>query len=285
MSSKTLEKVLMAGRLFLKEKNIVDGDIDAWYLMSDYFQISRTEYLSNSSTLVKDEDYNNYMKLINLRASHIPLQYITKEQEFMGLEFLVSPDVLIPRQDTEVLVEEILKASSGKDVLDICTGSGCIIISLSKLGNIKNGVGVDISEKALSIAKANGEAHNVNVTFIQSDLFTNVTGKYDIIVSNPPYIPSKDIEELMEEVKLHEPRLALDGKEDGLYFYRNIIEELPRYLNPGGEVYFEIGYNQGDIVSELLRMKGFTKIKVIKDLAGLNRVVKGTYDNYEEHFT
>lgn len=281
----TLEDTLKNAKLYLKQLNIVDNEVDAWQLMSYSFNISRSEYYMNLTKELGEEEYETYMELIRMRGEHIPLQYITGEQEFMGLTFKVSSDVLIPRFDTEILVDEILKVSKDKDILDICTGSGCIILSLSKLGNIKSGVGVDISQKALSIAKMNGERLNSPVTFILSDMFTNVSGKYDIIVSNPPYIPTKDIKDLMDEVKIHEPFIALDGKEDGLFFYKKIIKDLPKFLRPNGEVYLEIGYDQGEQVCELLREENFTNIKVIKDLAKLDRVVKATYSNYSEHFT
>lgn len=281
----TLEEALKQAKLYLQQLNIVDYEVDAWQLMSYYFKITRSEYYMDLKREVREEEYEGYMQLMRMRGEHIPLQYITGEQEFMGLTFTVSSDVLIPRFDTEILVDEILKVSKGKDILDICTGSGCIILSLSKLGNIKSGVGVDISSKALSIAKKNGDNFESPVTFIESDLFTNVSGKYDIIVSNPPYIPTNDITVLMDEVKVHEPMIALDGKEDGLYFYRRIIEDLPKFLKPNGEVYFEIGFNQGEKVSELLNENNFTNIKVIKDLAKLDRIVKATYSNYLGHFT
>lgn len=281
----TLEEALKNAKLYLKQLNIVENEVDAWQLMSYAFKISRSEYYMNLNKELSEEEYDSYMNLIRMRGEHIPLQYITGEQEFMGLTFMVSSDVLIPRFDTEILVDEILKVSEGKDILDVCTGTGCIILSLSKLGNIKSGVGVDISEKALTIARKNGESLESSVTFIMSDLFSNVSSKYDIIVSNPPYISTKDITDLMDEVRIHEPFIALDGHEDGLYFYKKIIEDLPKFLKPNGEVYFEIGHDQGDKVSELLKEMKFTNIKVIKDLARLDRVVKATYSNYLEHFT
>lgn len=271
----TLEGALKAGRTYLQEKNINDGDIDAWYLLSYYFKVNRAEYLMHSDMTISNEQFDTYIEMIKQRGSHIPLQYITGEQEFMGLNFKVSKDVLIPRQDTEILVEEILKVSEGKDILDMCTGSGCIIITLDKLGNINSGTGVDISEAALKIAKQNSRELQASVKFVQSNLFERVEGKFDIVVSNPPYIPTNDIPELMEEVKNYEPILALDGEEDGLYFYRKIINQLKNYLKESGYVFFEIGYNQGEDVSQLLKEHGFHNIKVIKDLAGLDRVVCG----------
>ncbi len=282
---KTLEDALKAGRELLKEKNIADGDLDAWYLLSYSFQISRAEYLLHPITTISTEQYNHYIELIRKRSNHYPLQYIIGEQEFMGLTFHVSEEVLIPRQDTEILVEEVLKVAKGKEVLDMCTGSGCIIISLAKLGDIKRAVAVDISEGALAIAKRNAADLRANVEFIQSDLYSHVDEKFDIIVSNPPYIPSNEISVLMNEVKNHEPRIALDGKSDGLYFYQSIIKGLSRYLKQGGYVFFEIGYNQGREVCELLAEKGITDIKIRKDLAGLDRIVSGRYMKATGPFT
>lgn len=285
MIVRTLEEALINGRNYLKEKNIADYDLDAWFLMAYYFKIDRMKYFLDPKKIISLEDYEAYIKLIKQRASKIPLQHITGEQEFMGLSFLVSKDVLIPRQDTEILVEEVLKVSKGKEILDICTGSGCIIISLSKLGDIKKGIGVDISKDALKIANQNKIRLEASVSFIQSDLFEEVEGKYDIIVSNPPYIATHEIKNLSDEVKLHDPFIALDGKKDGLFFYRRIIESLSEYLNVDGRVFFEIGYDQGESVSNLLRENGYSEIEVIKDLAGLDRVVKAAYVNYAEHFT
>jgi release factor glutamine methyltransferase len=282
---KTLEDLLREGKLLLKENNIVDGDLDAWLLLSHFLQIDRGTFFLNPKQVVTDVEYEGYMDIVRKRSNHIPLQHITGEQEFMGLQFKVSESVLIPRQDTEVLVEEILKVSKGKEVLDLCTGSGCIIISLDKLGNIKHGVGVDISFDALNIAKQNAKELDSCVSFLHSDLYQGVEGKYDIIVSNPPYIPTNDITDLMEEVKIHEPMLALDGKGDGLYFYRLIIDGLNQYLKVGGYVFFEIGYNQGDDVMKLLSNVGVIDIRVLKDLAGLDRVVCGRLGKDTEPFT
>ncbi|BCJ96473.1 release factor glutamine methyltransferase [Anaerocolumna cellulosilytica] len=249
------------------------------------FHITRVEYLLNSRQPISDDEYAAYLKLIQKRARHIPLQHITGVQEFMGLSFQVNEAVLIPRQDTEVLVEEVLKVSKGKSILDLCTGSGCIIISLDKLGGIKSGVGVDISEEALAVARQNGEDLNSGVTFLQSDLYHDIHDTFDIIVSNPPYIPTREIESLMEEVRVYDPMLALDGKADGLYFYRKIAQRLKEFLNPGGFVFFEIGHDQGETVSEILKETGIIDIKVSKDLAGLDRIVSGRYKIDEEPFT
>ena len=215
---------------------------------------------------------------LDMRLTHMPVQYITGYQNFMGLEFMVSKDVLIPRMDTETLVEEVLRLGlSNVRVLDICTGSGCILLSILKYVYGSSGVGVDISDGALGVAKANSEALGIDATFIKSDMFENIPKdeRFDIVVSNPPYIRSDVIGTLMSEVKDYEPLLALDGSEDGLKFYRIIADRAPEYLNNGGMLFLEIGYDQGAEVSALLSAAGFMDVEVIKDLSGLDRVVSG----------
>ena len=215
---------------------------------------------------------------LDMRLTHMPVQYITGYQNFMGLEFMVSKDVLIPRMDTETLVEEVLRLGlSNVRVLDICTGSGCILLSILKYVYGSSGVGVDISDDALGVAKANSEALGIDATFIKSDMFENIPKdeRFDIVVSNPPYIRSDVIGTLMSEVKDYEPLLALDGSEDGLKFYRIIADRAPEYLNNGGMLFLEIGYDQGAEVSALLSAAGFMDVEVIKDLSGLDRVVSG----------
>lgn len=283
---RTLEEALKEGSRYLSEKYIPDASLDAWLLLSFCCKIDRAKYFLNKESNISIEEYNQYKKLISLRGEHTPLQHLTNEQEFMGLSFYVNENALVPRQDTEILVEEVLKVSQGKKILDICTGSGCIIISLDKLSDIELGVGVDISLEALDVAKRNAGDLNSKVNFIQSDIYSQVSGTYDIIVSNPPYIPSSDINSLMEEVRLHEPMIALDGEADGLYFYKIICDRLKEYLAPGGYVFFEIGYNQGKDVKGLLKEAGMTEIKITKDLAGLDRVVSARLKKEsEEPFT
>ena len=269
----TYRKLLNDAKEYLKSAGIADAEIDAWYLLSHVFGISRAYFLLYGQDECPEDKVSVYENLLKKRAARIPLQYITGVQEFMGLEFEVDENVLIPRQDTEILVEEVLKVCKGKSVLDLCTGSGCIILSLAKYGNLKRAVGSYISQKALQVARKNSEKLNLDVLLICSDLFEKIEGKYDIIVSNPPYIKSEDYISLMPEVRDHEPKLALEAGTDGLIFYRRIINDLPRFLNPGGFVFFEIGYDQGEAVEKLLSKAGFTDIKVKKDLSGLDRVV------------
>lgn len=349
--------VLNYGKKILKNAGIVEADLDAWYLFEQSFGISRAQYFlcarenivgSTAQKIAVQEQHGDllesgnalecaelwlkeklsaYEHALKKRAARIPLQQIIGQQEFMGLSFFVNEHVLIPRQDTETLVELVLQEQKDKDIsiLDMCTGSGCIAVSLKKLGGYAHVEGADISEEALKVAKRNSEeilenndvnndavssrteqiqnctnlTNNQNkqdnseermvseasklsqagVTFRHSDMFSNFpeTEQFDVIVSNPPYIPSAVIEELEPEVRDHEPRGALDGTADGLYFYRILAEECAKHLTPGGHVYFEIGYDQGAAVKELLDIHGFKDTRVIQDLAGKDRVVCGTW--------
>ena len=349
--------VLNYGKKILKNAGIVEADLDAWYLFEQSFGISRAQYFlcarenivgSTAQKIAVQEQHRDllesgnaldcaelwlkeklsaYEHALKKRAARIPLQQIIGQQEFMGLSFFVNEHVLIPRQDTETLVELVLQEQKDKDIsiLDMCTGSGCIAVSLKKLGGYAHVEGADISEESLKVAKRNSEeilenndvnndavssrteqiqnctnlTNNQNkqdnseermvseasklsqagVTFRHSDMFSNFpeTEQFDVIVSNPPYIPSAVIEELEPEVRDHEPRGALDGTADGLYFYRILAEECAKHLTPGGHVYFEIGYDQGAAVKELLDIHGFKDTRVIQDLAGKDRVVCGTW--------
>ena len=278
----TLREAYEYGQKQLNEANIEDADLDAWYLLEFVTGINRTMYYLKMQEEILFEQEELYRKYVDARASHIPLQHITGVQEFMGLEFCVNKHVLVPRQDTEVLVESVLQVlKPGMAVLDMCTGSGCILISLLKHCIGARGIGVDISAEALKVAKMNCENLGVEAELVQSDLFENVSGRYDVIVSNPPYIRTAVIEELKEEVKCHDPFIALDGKEDGLYFYRKIVENSAHHLNDCGKLYFEIGYDQGEDVKKLMEQAGFVDVQVKKDLAGLDRVVSGKYNMKE----
>jgi release factor glutamine methyltransferase len=223
-----------------------------------------------------EDEENEFRSLIRKRAERIPLQYITGEQEFMGLNFHVNSGVLIPRQDTETLVEEALKrVAPGMHILDMCTGSGCVLISILKNAPEATGIGCDISKQAINVAKENARTNEVAAEFERSDLFDNVMDTFDMIVSNPPYIPSAVIPTLMPEVAEFEPAIALDGKEDGLYFYRRIIAESEDYLKPQGVLLFEIGHDQGAAVRKLMECAGFMDVEVVQDLAHNDRVVCG----------
>ena len=218
--------------------------------------------------------------MIDRRAAHVPLQYLTHEQNFCGADIYVDERVLIPRQDTEVLVAAALDLAAMLDgapaLLDLCTGSGCIPIALSRLGDFGSITAADLSADALEVAKMNAEQNGAEIRFVQSDLFEAFRKKaerFDLITCNPPYIRSGDMAGLQPEVRDNEPSMALDGGEDGLDFYRRLAEEAGQFLNPGGCVCFEIGFDQAADVSALLENAGFKEVRVLKDLAGLDRVV------------
>ena len=267
----------------LQAAGIEEAALDARLLLEAVCSTDRNDLLVHGEQPVAPEAEEKYLNWIRQRAEHIPLQQLTGEQGFMGLTFNVNEHVLIPRQDTEILVEEVLKElHDGMRILDMCTGSGCILLSLLHYSNDCEGLGVDLSAEALEVAGRNvlkvltpEKAEHAH--FLQSDLFEKVEGKFEIIVSNPPYIASAEVEKLMPEVRDHEPRMALDGTEDGLHFYRRIIEEAGKHLVSSGMLFFEIGYDQGQAVSELMRTEGYCEVQVVQDYAGLDRVVFGTY--------
>lgn len=285
----TYGEIYRDGKEKLEEAGIDEASLDARLLLEHVCGTDRNELLVHGDRAVSEEDRQAYEALVKRRAERIPLQHLTGVQYFMGLDFLVNEHVLIPRQDTEILVEEALKhLHDGMRVLDLCTGSGCILISLLRYTNDCQGLGVDISPEALAVAEKNAEkllgekgcpdrdCREDLPRFLESDLFERVEGTFDMIVSNPPYIPTSVVETLMQEVRDHEPHMALDGSEDGLLFYRRITEECPRFLTGGGMLFLEIGYDQGAAVSSLMEQAGFLEIQVIKDYAGLDRVVFGT---------
>ena len=267
----------------LQAAGIEEATLDARLLLEAVCGTDRNDLLVHGEQPVAPEAEEKYLNWIRQRAEHIPLQQLTGEQDFMGLTFSVNEHVLIPRQDTEILVEEVLKElHDGMRVLDMCTGSGCILLSLMHYSNDCEGLGVDLSAEALEVAERNvlkvlTPEKAEHVQFLQSDLFEKLEDKFEIIVSNPPYIASAEVEKLMPEVRDHEPRMALDGTEDGLYFYRRIIEEAGKHLVSSGMLFFEIGYDQGQAVSELMRAQGYREVQVVQDYAGLDRVVFGTY--------
>lgn len=270
-------KLYETGKEQLMQAGVEEAALDARLLLEYVCHTARNDLLVHGDREVADREQERYCSLIRKRSERIPLQHLTGVQEFMGLEFLVNEHVLIPRQDTEILVEEVMKhLHDGFRVLDMCTGSGCILLSLLHYSNHCSGVGADISEEALKVAKRNAEKlQKQQADFVQSDLFSNVEGKFEIIVSNPPYIRSDVIPTLMEEVRLHEPLTALDGMEDGLYFYRKIIGQSRTHLCGGGQLFFEIGYDQKEAVTGLMEAAGFKNVTAVRDFAGLDRVVYG----------
>ena len=248
-----------------------------WYVCG----MTPADWLMRREDTMPAEEWERYCELAEKRLARVPLQHLTGEQEFMGLPFRVTPDVLIPRQDTEHLVEEALACCEGRRVLDMCTGSGCIAISIARLGKPASVTGADISEAALAVAGDNAARLGADVVWVKSDMFAGIDGEFDVIVSNPPYIPPEQIEGLEPEVKDHEPRLALYGGEDGLDYYRTLVTEGAKHLRPaadgeeGGILIVEIGFDQGVSVPALFREAGFTGVRVRKDYAGLDRVVVG----------
>ena len=285
MKGETWEALLKEGQEILEAAGIEEAGLDAWLLLEYESGKNRAYYFAHCKEEADEEIKTPYMEKIWKRAQHIPLQHLTHQGYFMGYEFFVNENVLVPRQDTEVLVEEALSLIKEKEVpqiLDMCTGSGCILLSLLLEREDALGTGVDLSEKALSVAEKNRETYHLETRaeLIKSDMFQSgyFEGKkesFDIIVSNPPYIPTEEIEKLQAEVRFHDPFMALDGKEDGLYFYRIIAKNAGEYLKPGGFLACEIGCDQGEDVKKMFESCGFSDVKVIKDLAGLDRVVSG----------
>ncbi len=303
-----------------------DAALDARLLLEHFCGIDTNRLLAEPGMPVSDDLRNAFLKGIERRAAREPLAYIVGEQSFMGLPFIVSEDVLIPEQDTENLVEEALRLiDDGSRILDLCTGSGCILLSLLHYTNGCIGVGTDLSEKALEIARRNASAHGLSdqTVWLQGDLFDaldplnkkdnddkdnkrenykiednkreesrddqaeksteseksesgfpgmSYTSGYDMIISNPPYIPTSVIDTLQPEVRCAQPRMALDGGGDGLDFYRRIISEAPAHLVVGGRLLLEIGYDQAEAVSDLLREAGYYGIEILKDYGGNDRI-------------
>lgn len=269
-------EAFLLGMQKLKEAQLEEAQLDARLLLEEICGTDHNTLLCHGDREVSEAEEEQYRKALEQRAVHVPLQHLLGYQDFMGLRFQVNEYVLIPRQDTEILVEEAMRyLHDGMRILDLCTGSGCILLSLLHYSNDCEGVGVDISQEALQVAAQNAELLGIKADFLKSDLYEKVTGKFDLLVSNPPYIERKVIPILMEEVREYDPYIALDGGEDGLDFYRRIIGGAQDYLERGGQILMEIGSGQAKAVSELLREAGFKEIDVCRDFAGLDRVVSG----------
>ena len=280
--NKTIAEALREGKMRLKAAGKEAYAFEAELVLEKAAGLNRTALFLRGEEVLSEEVLAVYEGFLQEREQGRPTQYILGEWEFMGLPFSVGEGVLIPRADTEVLVETILEkqqAEPMKSILDIGTGSGCIPASLGHYGKFEHIMAVDISRKALGYATKNAVKNNIKIDFYESDLFTNLPaewkGKLDAIVSNPPYIPKKDIEELMTEVKDFEPMNALDGGEDGLDFYRAIVEQGREWLKDGGWLFFEIGYDQGEDLRNLLQESGYTEVEIRQDLADLDRVALG----------
>ena len=311
-------EAFLMGMQKLKEAEIGEAQLDARLLLEEVCGTDHNTLLCHGDREVSETEEEQYRKALEQRAVHVPLQHLLGYQDFMGLRFQVNEHVLIPRQDTETLVEEALKKiRPGMQILDMCTGSGCILISILKEMPKACGTGVDLSDEALKVAVRNARTLEVaeHAEFVQSNLFSemqnivygteymkrtavkdtvkmtecensnrNYSRAYDMIISNPPYIPTAEIEDLMDEVKLHDPRMALDGMEDGLYFYRAITKQAQDHLVPGGWLLYEIGCSQGEDVAALLRKYKFEDIEIRQDLAGLDRVVLGRKKLQEDKY-
>ena len=257
-----------------------DAATDAALLLEKVMGTSRQDLYGNGDRPVDPASAEEYLRLVGRRCAHEPTAYILGGQEFMGLFFGVDERVLIPRQDTENLVEEAMKElSSGMRILDLCTGSGCILLSLLHYSSGTTGTGTDLSPAALEVARMNAERLGLSerAAFSCGDLFgaPSARGQFEMIVSNPPYIRREEIDTLMPEVSAHEPRTALDGGEDGLSFYRRIVKEAPDHLVIGGLLFVEIGYDQGAAVKALFEEEGYSGVRVIRDYGGNDRIVRG----------
>jgi release factor glutamine methyltransferase len=271
------ERVLAAGR-------ITEPGENAWQLFEFVFEMDRVRYFLRRDEEAPEDLCRRYARLIEERKKHIPLQYLIGYCWFMGLKFWVDERVLIPRQDTETLVEEFLKDIEGRpgedwQILDLCAGSGCIGLSaawhLRQKGRSARLTEADLSEDALAVVKKNAADQGTGCERVRTDLFSGLSGRrFDYILSNPPYIASAEVETLMEEVRDYEPGMALNGGADGLDFYRRIAAESADHLTEDGRLFLEIGYDQGEAVKGLLEAEGFREVRVIRDLAGNPRVVR-----------
>ena len=280
----TYDEALKSGIAYLEKHSVPNAHFDAEELLLYLAKFSKADFLMHRIDEIPENLENDYVLLLEQRGQRIPLQHIIGEQDFMGLTFLVNSDVLCPRLDTESVVERALQLAGKYEnpkILDLCTGSGCIAISMYHfLKQEKKKISVDavdLSEKALEVAKKNAFSNRAYIEFYQGDLFEPLTTekKYDMIISNPPYIPSRVIDGLMPEVRDHEPRTALDGDEDGLKFYRLISQQAREFLSPDGCLVYEIGFNQGRDVSDIMNELGYKNVSIEKDLAQNDRIAYG----------
>ena len=273
----TVLKVLNWTKGYLAEKGVENARLEAEWLLCAITGMDRVGLYVNFEKPLTDAELAAYRALVARRAKREPLQYLLGSQEFYGLDFLVSPAVLIPRHDTEVLVEEALRrAPAAGSILDIGVGSGCIAVVLAKALPEADVRGVEKSSEALALAQKNIERHAVRVTLFEGSLFEPFTGqRFDLVVSNPPYIPTADLADLQPEVREYEPIAALDGGADGLDYYRTIVPAAPEHLAPGGWLLVEVGFGQAEAVQGMFADAGFTHIFTAKDPSLIERVVGG----------
>lgn len=275
---RTLREALTISENILKEAGIAEYKEDAKYILEQGLGIESRDYLLNMNNAMTEADLSKYDKLIQIRATGKPCQYIFNETEFMGLSFYVDERVLIPRGDTELLVDEALAyllSIENPKAIDVCTGSGCIILSLASYCHGLEAMGIDISEDALEVAKINRERLEVAVSFELGDLLEGRQEKVHLITANPPYITKEELKELDSSILKYEPHLALDGGEDGLIYYRKLIPMAYERLLENGLLMVEIGYQQGEAVKKIFEEAGFDSVKCIRDYQGYDRIVKG----------
>lgn len=268
--------ILKIAEEILTSHDITEAKLDAEVLLCDVLNIERKILPTLREKDITDEQYNLFQKYLAQRAERKPVAHITGCTEFMGLKFKVSPDVLIPRQDTEILVERVnsfIKKNKSKTVLDLCTGSGCIAVSLADYNKDIFITASDISDKALSIAKENALLNKVSarINFVRSNIFGNINKKFDIIVSNPPYVTEEEYKNLEKELYF-EPKLALTAEDNGLYFYKQIAENAKKYLNDNGAIFLELNANLSQEIAALF--KNFSSTKIIKDYSQKERVLQ-----------
>lgn len=272
----TINGIVKNGIIKLKENNIEEPLLKIRILVASVLNKPKEYIMAHSEDKLDEVHEKKILEGIEQLMNYVPIQYITNNQEFMKLNFFVNQNVLIPRSDTEILVEEVINTYKNEPVkiLDMCTGSGCIAISLKKYMQNSEVCGIDISKEALKVAQLNAKNNNVDVKFKCSDMFTDIKNKdFDVIVSNPPYIKTQVINSLDREVK-NEPIIALDGGEDGLYFYKKIIKEAFNFLTDNGLIFLEIGYDQKDELIELINTdKRYELVKTKKDLGDNDRIV------------
>lgn len=277
LNASNIFTLLKSAEQILKSNDIPEPETDAEVLLADVLNVKRGQLPLIRTNPVSSDSFNKYKNYISKRITRQPVAYILGKTEFMGLDFIVTEDVLIPRQETEILVEEVLnriKINKYSEILDMCTGSGCIAVSVAKYANVYV-TASDISLKAADVARKNAEINNVSdrINFIAGDMFFNIPAKkFDIIVSNPPYIAEKEFNNLEKELSF-EPRNALVADEDGLFFYRRIAQNSKKYLNQNGLVIVELNANIPELITEIFSGAGYKKIKILNDYAGLKRVL------------